>query len=207
MKLSKVFSRVFAVLGAVLMAGTVIACLVFKDASPKLDSVSQEAQQCSERLMQALAEGDIQTAEGLLYGGTTLGLQETFRTPAAAMAWEAFGDCFSYTFAGECYVKGTEIYRDVTVTALDIPATLAALPELAQTRLDQVNAGEPEEAAENAEFYQADVDAVLEEAVRQALAEPKTKEYSVTLQLIEQEGRWQAAADRALLTAISGGLG
>lgn len=205
MKLSKVFSHVFAVLGAVLMAGTVIACLVLKDASPKLDSVSEDARQCSERLMQALAEGDFQTAEGLLYGGPTLGIRETFQTPAAQMAWEAFGNCFNYTFSGECYVKGTEIYRDVQVTALDLPATMAALPELAQTLLDQVNAREPEE--ESVDFYQANVDAVLEDALRRVLAEPKTKDYSVTLQLIKQEGRWQVAADRALLTAISGGLG
>lgn len=207
MKLSKVFSRAFAVLGAVLMAGTVAACLIFKDASPKAGSVPREAKQCSEQLMQALTEGDFQTAEGLLYGGPALGIRETFQVPAAAMAWEAFGECFAYTFSGECYRKGTEIYRDVNVTALDLPATMAELPVLTQTLLDQANAGETEGADESAAFHQADVDAVLEDALRLALAEPKTKEYSVTLQLVGQEGRWQAAADRALLTAISGGLG
>lgn len=207
MKLSKVFSAAFAGLGVILMVAAVAGCLLFRNAGPKNGGIPQAAQDCTEQFAQALMAGDYQAAESLLYGQPDLGVNVAPDGEAAKRTWEAYQGSVSCAFSGACYRKGTEIYRDMTVTALDVPGTMASLPELTQRLLDERNAGEPEEAGGAADVRQANVDAVLEDAVRLALASPKTIDYTVTLQLTQQEGRWQVIPDGALLTAISGGLG
>ena len=45
------------------------------------------------------------------------------------------------------------------------------------------------------------------QALRDALAEPKTVTAQITFQLIEQDGQWWALPDQAMLDILSGGLG
>ncbi len=208
MRFSKFFSAVFAVLGTILMTGTVALCLLNLNSEPKLEALPKAASECAEAMMQALADGDFAAAGKLMYGQPDLGAAGSPQDETGALVWDAFVGRISFAFSGECYVVDSQICRDVTVTVLDVNSVTAALPELARTLLTrEVEAAEEPETLydENGEFRAGVVDAVLQEAAVQALAQAQTKTYQVTLQLISREGQWWVIPDQALLDAISGG--
>ncbi len=208
MKLSHILSALFGVLGAVLMAAAVVLCLFFRTAEPKMPEPSPEAEACSLQLMEALSRGDFPSAGGLIYGQPVLAA-ETPESEDAALIWEAFLGSISYRFDSGLYAEGTSLYRDVTLTTLDIPSLTASIAPLAQERLTQrVEAAEDPAALydENRELLPQVLSAVLREAVSEAIAQGETASIQGRLQLFQQEGRWWAIPDRSLLKAVSGGL-
>lgn len=191
MKLSKFFSSVFAVLGAGVMILSILLCLLCRNHSPKSQIVPQEAEEASRQFMQALSDGDYRTAGGLLYGQPELGAEGDFQSDAAAYLWEAFRGNVSWEAPSGCYLEGAQVYRDVTVTVLDVTAVLDAVPALAQSREDSPSS--------------PNTDALLLEAVKEALSGGKTQSVSGKLRLIQDGDQWYVIPDKQILSAISGG--
>lgn len=191
MKLSKFFSSVFAVLGTGVMIVSILLCLLCRNLEPKSQSVPLAAEETSRQFMQALSDGDYQTAGSLLYGQPELGAEGAFESDAAAYLWEAFRGSISWEESSGCYLEGTEVYRDVTVTVLDISSVLNAVPALAQSMGDSPSS--------------PDTDALLLEAVKKALSGGETLSVSGKLRLIQDEGQWYVIPDKKILSAISGG--
>lgn len=199
MKLSRFFSSVFAVLGTGVMIVSIILCLLCRNMEPKTQGVAQEAEDVSEQFIGALSSGDYQTAGELIYGQPELGADGAFQSDAAARIWETFRESISCEDSGACYLEGTEIYRDVTVTFLDVSGVLNAVPALAQS-MQAAQEAEPDEEA-----IRKDSDAILMEAVEKALSDGERVSVQGKLQLVQDEGRWYVIPDKTVLSAISGG--
>ncbi len=209
MKLSKLFSKIFGVLGAALLVFSLALCLICRNGEPRLAQPPKEAGEASAALMDALSQGDYTAASALLYGQPDLGADGAPEDPAAALVWEAFTGSISYQFSGNCYMAGTDVCQDVTITLLDVPGVIKAIPDLSQSLMAQkaANAAEPEEIySEDGEYLPQVVDQVMLDAARQAIAEAGTVSYDGTLRMFQQNGRWTVIPDRTLLRAISGGL-
>lgn len=213
MKASKISSFIFGILGTALMLLTIFLSLTSLNSDVRMAQVPVQAVDCTEKLMNALAEGDYPAAEALLYGGGTLGAPREASTEEGKLVWLAFAESFSYEFNGGCYATSNGIGRDVTITTLDITSLSETLPLRAQVILDQKKA-DAQEVNNMSLVYEEDgsvkenvMDNVIETAIAQTLAEDvKTLTTTVKLELVNEDGAWQVLPGSELLKAVSGGL-
>ncbi len=215
MKPANIFSGFFAVLGLVLMVGTILLCLLSLNAEPRLVETPEEAQTLSEELMEALCAGDYEAASAMIYGQPELGGTQESDDPVSIALWSAFQDSLSYEFNGPCYATDEGIARDVTVTALNISSVTDTLAQRTETLVAEQMQKEADAMPKDENrptAYQKepepdveDVEQALAQAVEQALAEDAVMNtWNATLNLICQDGQWWAVPDQALLQAISG---
>lgn len=210
MKLARLCAKVFALLGGVLMLGAVVVCLFSLDAPAQMLGMPKEAMHCAEEMMQQIAEGDFEGASRLMYGSPELGAGTPSEDVFSAMVWDAYVQSISYEFIGVCYAEGNGIFRDVAITALDIPSVtenlktrVQVLLKAAQSEMEDPNAAYDAQGNVRSEL----ADQILQEAVQKALKEDRrTVTREVTLKLIHRDGQWWVSPDAALLEAISGGL-
>lgn len=209
MKIAKCFAVLFAVVGTVLMLGTVGLCLGNLNTPARVADIPDEVTRCGEELMGSLAAGDYAAVQNYLYGQPNLGAGEAPSDPTAKLFWEAFTRSFTYEFDGECYVTDSGYARSVTVTTLDLSAAAADLKARARTLLEErvENATEMTELYDDSGEFQEDlIEQVLSQAAQEAAAGEQTVTCQGTLNFYYRDGQWWAVPDQALLKAISGGV-
>lgn len=213
MRVSKVFSFLFGILGTALMLLTVFLALTNLNSGVRMTQAPKAAQECTEDLMKALADGEYIGAEQMLYGDTTLGAPREAATEEGKLVWRAFLDSVEYTFDGDCYGGGSGICRDVTITTMDIASISQPLQQRAKALLDQRIADAKEVNnmnlvyEEDGSLKQEILDSVVSTAISQTVAEDAaTLTYTVTLELVNEDGTWQVVPSPELLKAVSGGL-
>ena len=207
MKMSKFFAGVFGVLGVLLMTGTVMLCLMPRNAQPRMLESPEAASAQAQRMMDALCAGDYDTAGSCMYGQPDLGAGEP-EDEVSRLLWDAFTDSLSYEFTGVCSVTDAGLTRKAAVTALDVTKVTQSVPQRARALLEQ----QAEAAASPAEIYDEHnayreelVNQALLDAAKQALDESaETVTRDVTLNLIYRDGAWWVVPDQALLQIISG---
>lgn len=210
MRISKLASGLFAVLGSALLVGSMVLSLTALRRPAKPVKPTEEANALAQSVLSALDDGDFAEVAGYLYGKPSLGID---REPAAAegkQLWNAYRDSIAVTVDENCYGEGTNIYQTAQVSAMDIPAALSRLDSEAAALLNQRLETAEEPAAlldENGEVPQALKDELRTQALTQVLSDAKTVTTQITFQLIEKDGQWWALPDQALLDVLSGGLG
>jgi len=208
MKIARFFAYVFGCIGAALLIGSMGFFLLSQDAPVRVLELPQEAVACSDQFAQALNDGDLEAAAQLIYGQPDLGISTVPADPESAMVWEAFHGSISFAFTGKCYVSGSNLARNASVTTLDVERVLEKLPERTQSLMNQRIAS----ATDMTEIYDEEnhfreelVTQILHQALQQALTQDAgmvTRE--VTLKLVSQDGSWWVVPDQALLQALSG---
>lgn len=210
MKIAKFFAGVFGAIGAVLLVGSIGLCLLFRSGSARVAELPVEAAQCSETLSGSIGEKNFAAVEDCFYGNPDLGMAGTPADPMAAAVWKEFENKLSFSYQGECYSKDAGIYRDATVTYLEIASVTENLQTRAHTMLTQKVEAATDMAqlyGENGEFREDLVAQVLYEALDQAMREDaRVVTAAVTVELVHRDGQWWVVPDAALLTALSGGL-
>lgn len=196
MQVNKIISSLFAVLGTAILVVSIVLCLVCRNLEPMAQSTPQEALDARDAFAASLSAGDLEGAAMWIYGQPELGGDTALQSAAASRIWEAFRSSLSVEADGICYLEGRDYCQDVTVTMLDVPGLMKALP-------DHVKPSVP--AAEEAPL--PDEDQLLMEAVEEALAAGELTQVQGRLRLVEDGGRWYVVPDKTVLAAISGGLG
>lgn len=203
MKLANVFSRIFGILGTVLLIVSLVVCVWIQGSQDTMRSVPRQAAAQSEALMEALAQGDLNAVEGMLYGQVSLGAQAPQEGKLEQMLWDAYIHGFSYEWKSTCYPVGESVCQNVKITGLDVPQTMQAISQRAKELLEGEDSTETEP-----EDRDAAIDEALLRAAREILEqEPQRKSSEITLTLIQSDGAWVAVPDGALRSAIAGGLG
>lgn len=210
MKITKLFSGLFAVLGVILMLGTAVLSLSSLNRAPQLLTPPEAALAQSEAVMAAVAQGDYTSAGNLMYGQPSLGVDREPADAVGVLIWDAFVDSFTYEFTGDCYATDSGLARNVTVTTLDISSVTANLKARSEALLEQ-RVAEAEDVTEiydqNNNYREEFVMQVLYDAAQQALQEDAaylTQE--LTVSLVYQQEQWWVMPEQALLRAISGGI-
>lgn len=209
MKISKLASAVFAVVGTVLLTGSIIASFAALSIPAKAVKPTQEANRLAQKVLGALDDGDFSAVEGCLYGKPTLGLDREPATTEGKLFWDAYRDSVAVTTDETCYGEGTNIYQTARISAMDIPGTLDKLGQRAGELLKQRLDSEAESSAllgEDGQISQTLRDEIRMQALQDVLAEPETVTTQITFQLVEQDGQWWAVPDQAMLDILSGGL-
>ena len=210
MKIAKFFAGIFGAIGTVLLVGSIGLCLVSLNAPVQMVETPAGAVKCSETLADAISQKDFAAVEDCIYGQPDLGMDQTLEDTMVFEIWNLFENNLMFSYQGECYTKDAGIYRDATVTYLE----LASVTENLQTRAHALLTQKVEAATdmaqlygEGGEFREELVAQVLREALDQASREDaRVLTERVTLELVHRDGQWWAVPDAALLTALSGGL-
>ena len=211
MRISKVFSGILGILGAMLAAATLWVSLYALNAHPVLLSQPQAAAQRADDMMDALCRGDYTAVGSMIAGSPDLGADRQPEDEVGVLIWNAFLDSIRYEFLGECYATDAGVARDVLIESMDIPSVTVNLRERSQNLLNQcVSQAEDTTQVydENGEYRKDIVMDALYDAAKQAIDEDAvTNRQEVTLNLVYQDGTWRALGEQSVLNAISGGFG
>lgn len=203
-------SAFFALLAAC-FAAAALSCAIFcRGRVPVLAGVPDAAAELTASLMDALCRGDFEEAQTMLYGDPDLGAGGVPGETAGAMIWDAYLQSLDYQLVGELYPTQRGLCQDVKIIHMELDSVTKNLNTRARTLLDEAvaSAQTVEEVYDETNAYREDlVMDILEQAVAQALEEDARYTYRILpLQLVWEEGRWFAVADRAFLDAVSGGI-
>lgn len=208
MKIAKFFAVTFAVIGTVLLIGSMGFFLLNQDAPVRVLQIPQEAVARSDDFAKTLNAGDLEAAAVMIYGQPDLGVEGQPDDPESAIIWEAFLKSISFEFIGKCYAADNGFSRDATITILDVASVTKKLPERTQSLMNQkiASAGALEEIYDHEGHFREDlVDQILQEALQQALVQDsQTVIRNVTVKLIQRDGAWWVVPDQVLLQAVSG---
>ena len=210
MKVSKLASAAFAVVGTVLLVGSIVTSFAVLNKPAKAVKPTREANDFAQLVLGALEDGDFTAVEGYLYGKPSLGLDREPATTEGRELWGAYRDSITVTAQKPCYGEGTNIYQTAQVTYMDIAQTLSRLDKRAEELLkEKLDAQEDKTAllGEDGQIPKKLAEELRIQALEEALAEPKTATAQITFQLIEQDGQWWVLPDQAMLAILSGGLG
>lgn len=206
MKTSSKFSSLLGLVGAVLLCGSILLCLLCAKASPLMLGTPQNALDVTEAFAQALRAGDPASAGALLSGQPRL----TFLPEEDSMTvllWDAYTNSLQIEFQEGLTVSDSGCSRNFTVTALDIPALMEQLKEAAPALLAEEAARIGEDFAFGADnrYRQEFVTEVLYRGTQDILkGEPPILSRDCTLELVMQEGCWQILPDPLLLDLLCG---
>ncbi len=210
MKISKFFSAIFGLLGAAIAVGTVLLCLQSLNQTPALVKTPVNATAQVDSLMRAVCKDDYAAVSELIYGTPDLGADREFDDPSTAAIWDAFVDSIEYEITGDCFATNSGVAQNVHLRYLDIAAITEALQVRARSLLEQrISEAEDMEDIydENNDFRQDFLDAVVEDAVKETVAQDaQLLETELTVNLAYTEGQWWIVADEALIQFISGGM-
>lgn len=209
MKITKVFSAIFAVLAAVLAAATLLVTVRAMNSTPVLLQASQDALGTVDILMEAVAEGNYNEAGAVMYGMPDLGVHEA-ADEVGQLVWDSFVSSISYELVGDFHATDSGLAQNVKITSLDMKGVAAKLGVYAESLLTKrVEEAEDMDQVydENNEYREDFVMSVLLDAAKKALEEDAVyNEQEITLNLVFKQGQWWVMPEQPLLSAISGGI-
>lgn len=208
MKIARFFAVIFAVIGCLLLVGSMGLCLLSRDAQVRILEIPQGAVECSDAFADALDSGDLAAAAQLMYGQPDLGVGDVPENPESALVWEAFRSSISFAYSGECTVEQSGLVRTGSITTLDVTTVMEKLPERTQTLIDQkiAAAADLTELYDEENNFREDLTArILREALQQTLSQDSqsvTRE--VTVRLVNRDGGWWIVPHQNLLQILTG---
>lgn len=209
MKISKIFSGIFAVLAIAIAVATIVVSIYAMNSKTVLLQASEEALDTVDMLMDAVAEGNYNEAGALMYGMPDLGVHAT-SDAVGQLVWDSFVESISYELVGGFHATDSGLAQNVKITSLDMKDVAVKLGTYAETLLTQ----RVEEAEDMSQVYDAEnnyredfVMSVLVDAAAMALEKDAVyTEQEITLSLVYKQGQWWVMPEQALLSAISGGI-
>lgn len=190
----KLFSGFFAVLGGVLMAVTVVLCLLCLNAKPKILEFPQQASTLVQSFAAAIDQGDLAQAGQCVYGQPDLTAGALWEDEAKNQIWQAY--CASLRCSPSQKPQATDegIEWAVTMERLDLDALMTSWQ-------DQTNASLSTQETEAS----PDPRQALTDGLSLALAQERaTVSQTLTLHLIYRDDQWWISPDAALLQLLSG---
>lgn len=209
MKSTKILSVLFGLLFIPLLIGTVYLAVSARNAAPLLVSSMTDAQGQTQALMDAVCSRDYAAAEELLSGDLTLTPDREPTNTLSKTLWDAYGNTLSYEFRGDCYATDYGLFRDVTVTFLDIPSIMADIQSHSAVLLANKAIADPSNAYEADGSYREDfvLNALAEEASLLTDSDAYLITRNLTLHLVGDGSQWLIQADQSLMTVLAGGMG
>lgn len=208
MKIARFFAVVFAVLGIVLMLGSVAVCFVSMNAGVKVIKTPDAAIACADTFVQNLDSGNLAAAAKLMYGQPDLGVERIPADAVSALLWEKYQEDMTCSASGKLHLNGSDFVRNVTIGVLDVTSITGSVQSRAKVLLEQQVAA----ATDMNQLYDAEnnfrkelVDQVMQQALEQAIREDAkyiTREAS--FKVISREGSWWVVPDQALMNLLSG---
>ena len=208
MKITKILSAFFAVMAVALIAATAAGYVYFHQTPPMIQTSQEDAEVRTELLMEALCKADYAAAGESLYGSPELQWDPEVASELGALLWEAYSGSMTYEFSGPCYATGDGLFRDVTVTVLDIPALCQKVGERFQALMEpylvEVEYGS-EAFDENGVLRQEFSEGKLRKAVEQVLLLRNSyASHQITLELVYQNGQWWVMPKQNLIDIVAG---
>lgn len=210
MNTAKIVSRLFGLLGALLLASAVMLSFAAQDAPARLLWASKDGIRRSGEYMDALCRMDLEALSDMTAGNPGYLAGEETGSDLEEYLWEAYAKSISYEFSGDCYGSDSGIARDVQVTVLDITAVLQELKLRSQDLLaEEAAVTDGDIVFDGNGQYRADFAmGVLRKGVQAILEEKSfTKTVELTLDLSCRDGVWYVQPSQAITNILTGSMG
>jgi hypothetical protein len=200
MRSYRVHSWIAGIAAALLTAAVLYFAISSASADPAVVKVPASAMEQTEELMSAVCEGRFDDVQPLLSGVADLGIQPLPEGTPESLLWDAWVGSLSYEFLGDCYATPNGLARDVEVWGLDMQKTTQQVGAEAQLLAQERIA-----ALEGAELPESFADQILYDATARVLEQPLLmSEWTVTLELEYEQGRWMIIPSTRLQALLSG---
>lgn len=163
----------------------------------------------AEQFLNALAEGDYETAYANLRDYTSLGLETPPETEAGAELYKALVASYDYEMQGECRVDKLDAVQKVRFTYLDLTGIGDELESKTMEELEAIvkERSRAEIYDENDQYRPEIANEAYLRAVKDVMGNAQ-QYYTATeieLALTYSDGRWQVIMNPGLLKALGGG--
>ncbi len=196
----RVHSWIAGIVAALLTAAVLYFAISSATADPTVVKVPASAMEQTEELMSAVCEGRFDDVQPLLSGVADLGIQPLPEGTPESLLWDAWVGSLSYEFLGDCYATPNGLARDVEVWGLDLQKTTQQIGAEAQLLAQERIA-----ALEGAELPESFAAQILYDATARVLEQPLLmSEWTVTLELEYEQGRWMIIPSARLQALLSG---
>lgn len=204
------FSVIYGILGAVLAVSCLCLALMNRNASPVLVRQPQAAMDQVRTMLDSLCDGNYDTVRLCLYGQPSLGLDREAEDPVGRLFWDALSGSFSYELGEEFHATDSGVSLDVTIHALDLSSVTKNLRDRARNVMEQ-RIGQAEDTSEiydeNNDYREEFVLEALYTAAQDSLEQDAEQvSWTLTLNLVYENGQWWIMPEQDLLRAISGGI-
>lgn len=200
MRSYRVHSWIAGIAAALLTAAVLYFAISSASADPAVVKVPASAMEQTEELMSAVCEGRFDDVQPLLSGVSDLGIQPLPEGTPESLLWDAWVGSLSYEFLGDCYATPNGLAREVEVWGLDLQKTTQQIGAEAQLLAQERLA-----ALEGAELPESFADQILYDATARVLEQPLLmSEWTVTLELEYEQGRWMIIPSARLQALLSG---
>lgn len=161
-------------------------------------------------VLDAVHAGEFDRLRELLSGNPKLGSFPEREDTPQSMFWYAYLDSMTYALSDAPVPSGNNVDVTAKISCLNIRAAMEALPQAAQTLLEQKAAQTYTESDiyDDQHNVHAELAAeLLQQAASQILSDaPQTMEQEITLQLVRMDDRWQVMPGDGLTKLLSGFL-
>lgn len=202
-----VFGKLLTVLGLLVLAFTAYLAFSSRNAPVRLTQFPEEAQEKTQLLAQAVNDGNWAAAGLLIYGQPELDAAPTFENAFQEEVWELYLDSLQWSFCQDCQAGDSCLYREGTVSSLDISALIPRVKERYEALFPKLAEEKGPQHVYNADhsYREAFVMEVLLEALHQVAKKPLPKtQHTVTIRLVYQDAQWWIQPDSALMGVFSG---
>ena len=200
MRSYRVHSWIAGIAAVLLTAAVLYFAISSASADPAVVKVPASAMEQTEELMSAVCEGRFDDVQPLLSGVADLGIQPLPEGTPESLLWDAWVGSLSYEFLGDCYATPNGLAREVEVWGLDLQKTTQQIGAEAQLLAQERIA-----ALEGAELPESFADQILYDATARVLEQPLLmSEWTVTLELEYEQGRWMIIPSARLQALLSG---
>lgn len=210
MKGRRAWCVVSLLLAFVLGGLTVFAAITAPARGTLVVDMDPEAENTARGLMEALVQGNLETAGGYILGTPQFTVPDQSAQSAEGLLWQYYYDGLSYTLDGGLYPGNRGLSQNVTVTLPDLKAVTERMGVLAPEILtERIQAADSmEEVYDDQGGYRQDVtEGVILKAAKKAMEGPvETRQQTLTLGLCYVNGSWWVRPDQRLLDLLSGGL-
>lgn len=203
----RVFGKLLTVLGLLVLAFTAWLAFSNRNAPVRLTQFPEEAQEKTQLLAQAVNDGDLAAAGNLIYGQPELDAAPAFDNDFQKEIWELYRASLQWSFSQDCQAGDSCLYREGTVSSLDISALISRVKERYETLFPKLAEEKGPQHVYNADhsYREAFVMEVLLEALHQVAKRPLPQtQHTVTLRLVYQDAQWWIQPDSALMDVFSG---
>lgn len=208
MKTRYLISSILIVLGLLLGLGTVMMAVTAIDAPVRLIGTPEEALERVQTMMDAICDGDYETASTQIYGSPDLGSSPENADETVFLIWDTYRKSFSYDIQSEPRPDDSGVSIDVIVRSLDVSAVLGELGSAVQARIDETrNAAQDDEAGFRASssLRREEVEGILQQTLAEALEKQEHfQEQLMTIDLIYDRGQWWARPNGDLMDMLAG---
>ncbi len=197
----------FGICAAALALAVVMLCVFCRNASPLVFGGTRKATRQVSKLLSDVNTADVEVLTSYFPEDTDLERMYSLNNPVADALTREVWKSLSFEIEREAYGADSALAVDVKLRAMDAGKTLEKAKEKVRPLVsEKVKKAESLDAIFDADnqYKEEFLNAVLLEALDDALKNPEMREQTITVYVRKESGRWEILPEDSFINVLSG---